>query len=123
MLTELEQSVLRALLAADPISQLEIERQRNGLNASGRAFLDKISADGFLMTSLLVKKLRFERLTRGEPALEEFFSSDPEAFVRLFQNYTGSMPPTAYFPQEESTLFQSWDQSPRPRNDQATEGR
>src|SRR5689334_15053025 len=106
MLTEIQHILLRALLADDPVATLNAELNATTmLTPQERDWLRHLSPDGLVMTSLLVKKLRFERLTHGEPVMDRLFAEEPDAFMRLYQNYTGTVPPTAYFPQEEAELF------------------
>jgi len=109
MLADVQRVLLRAMLADDPVAALgDSIAQEGDLSDDERAALRKISREGLVMTSLLVKKLRFERLAHGEADLEKLFEREPKAFLRLYQNYTGAVPPTAYFPQEEADLFRQW---------------
>ena len=109
MLKDIQLLLLRVLLADDPADELrKALATASNLEPRERVWLEEIPSDGLLMTSLLVKKLRFERLTRGDQEMERLFEQEPKAFLRLYQNYTGATPPTAYFPQEEADLFRHW---------------
>src|SRR5947207_13719463 len=67
MLIEL-QRVLQAALASDtPLDSLR-EAVR-GLPAEARAILERVDPEGFVVGSLLVRKLRFERICRGDSAM------------------------------------------------------
>jgi len=112
MLKDVQRLLLAALFADDPVTALRKSlADASNLGPGEREWLEGISDDGLLMTGLLVKKLRFERLTRGEENLEKLFEREPKAFMRLYQNYTGAVSPTAYFPQEEAELFRRWQSS------------
>lgn len=87
-----------AALAAPPTSLSEHER----------ALLDAVDPDGFTVTGLLVRKLRFERLCMGDSRVEAWFDADPQGFVTLFSAYEAAVPPTAYFPAAEADLFHRW---------------
>lgn len=109
MLKDLQHHLLAALLADDPVVALRDSLDAaTDLTTEDRAWLKQIPPDGLILTGLLVKKLRFERLTRGESDLEEMFKNDPKAFMNLYRNYTGAVAPTAYFPQEEAELYRRW---------------
>jgi hypothetical protein len=103
MLADLQAALIRALVADDPWAALARERAR--LDPSAQAAVDAIEHDGFVLTSLLVKKLRFERLCRGDAALERWFEADPRGFTEAFRAYNREVAPTAYFPTEEARRF------------------
>jgi hypothetical protein len=106
MLASLQDSILRALLADDPAAALE--RARAAAPPEERAAMAHIDADGFRIASLLVKKLRFERLCRGDAENESWFSRDPRGFTQLFRDYHREVPPVEYFPREEAARFREW---------------
>lgn len=77
------------------------------LDAAERTMLASLDADGLRLTSLLVHKLRFERLLRGDPRARAQFSADPAGFTGRFDRFVVQVPPTAVFPAEEAALFQA----------------
>src|SRR5262245_56736954 len=100
---------MRALLEDDPVAALgRLVEEANGLSAEDRDRLRRLDADGLRLTGLLVRKLRFERLTRADPRLASLFFERPEEFMSLFASYTEEVPPTAYLPASEGELFRRW---------------
>lgn len=78
------------------------------LPPSVRESLDAVDPDGFALTALIVRKLRFERLCMGDRRIEAWFDGDPHTFSDLFADYAREVPPTPYFPNEEATSFHAW---------------
>lgn len=108
MILELQTSLLQALLAEDPISALRERREL--LQNDDRAAVDRIltnerERDGFIISSLLVKKLRFERMYRGDDRLARWFDADPAAFAEAFREYHKKTAPTEYFSRPEARAF------------------
>jgi hypothetical protein len=64
--------------------------------------------DGLELTRLIVKKLRFELIIRGDSKLEEWFDRDPAAFTSAFKAYEQVVPPRSWFPSEEAEAFRGW---------------
>lgn len=64
--------------------------------------------DGLRLSALITQKLRFERLLRAIPALENDFDANPTAFVKTFDRYAREVSPTAFFPSEERALWTAW---------------
>jgi hypothetical protein len=75
-----------------------------------RAWLEQFDADGLRMTALMVQKIRFERLTRGDSEAAAWFERDPDGFMHAYQTYVDEVESTAYFPEQEAELFRSWRQ-------------
>lgn len=106
MLIEL-QRVLQAALHSD--APLETLRDgARGLPDAARKILDAVDPDGFVVSSLLVRKLRFERICRGDTALERWFEREPARFTELFRAYNREVPPREYFPQPEARAFREF---------------
>ena len=108
MLTDLQRVLLRALTSATPDETLERESQ--SLSPEDRACVEAIDPEGFLLSSFLVRKLRFERICRGDTPMEEWFERDPERFTRIFEEYNREVPPTEYFPRQEAQAFREYCQ-------------
>lgn len=112
MLAAVQRVLLIALQSDDPAGELERRlADASDLTAQERERLRAIDGDGLRVTALLVRKLRFERLTSGAPELLELFEQRPEAFVSLFAAYTSAVPPRAYFPDQEGDLFRRWQKN------------
>ncbi len=113
MLGAVQDVLMRALLEDDPVEALSLLLlDAKGLTAEERSWLERLDSDGLRMTGLLVRKLRFERLTRADPRLAALFLERPEEFMKLFASYTGEVAPTAYLPAAEGELFRRWQERP-----------
>ena len=114
MLGAIELAWVRALHADDPLAALAREAQC--LDPADRAAVIAAAGDGFVLTSLLVKKLRFEHIVRGDEAFEAWFDRDPRGFTEAFRAYAAAVPPRAYFPAAEAASFREWcDENRRSR--------
>lgn len=112
MLRAVQQILMAALLDDDPAAALRLRLQSPAdLTAEEHTWLAGLDPDGLAMTGLIVKKLRFERLTRADRATAELFEAEPERFVELFHRYTAAVPPAAYFPGHEAALYRKWRES------------
>ncbi len=65
----------------------------------------------------MVKKLRFERLTRGDRTLADLFERDAKRFMELYRAYNAAVPPTACLPGHEAELYRQWQVQGAPRAD------
>jgi hypothetical protein len=109
MLRAVQELLLDCLLADDPVRALrEALPRATGLADEERAWLAGIDPDGLAITALVVKKLRFERLTLSHGEMQELFDADPARFMQLYREYTAAVPPTVYFPTQEGDLFREW---------------
>jgi hypothetical protein len=101
------QRVLQQALASD--APLEVlRREAAGLSPEDRTQIERIESDGFRIASFLVRKLRFERICRGDNAVEEWFDRDPARVTDLFRDFNRDVPPLAVFPREEAVAFHSY---------------
>jgi hypothetical protein len=101
------QRVLQAALSSD--TPLETLRDgARGLPEEARKIVDTIDPDGFVVSSLLVRKLRFERICRGDTALERWFEREPARFTEFFRAYDREVSPREYFPQPEARAFRDF---------------
>jgi len=106
MLKDLQRVLARALTSNTPLETLK--REAASLTPEERALLDRMGEDRFLLTSLLVRKLRFERISRGDTRAEQWFARDPEGFTEAFRAYNAAIPPTEFFPIREALDFRAW---------------
>jgi hypothetical protein len=106
VLNELQAALARALTSADPAAALL--REAEALPPEARELLRRAEADGVALTALLVKKLRFERICRGDDAAAAWFERDPRGFTEAFKAYDAKVPPTRFFPQSEALEFRAW---------------
>ena len=103
MLIDLQRVLQRALASDEPLETLR--QASRHLPPAARATLDRIDPEGLVLTSLLVRKLRFERLCSGDRTLEAWFDRDPAGFTGIFRAYNRAVPPREYFPREEARAF------------------
>lgn len=106
MLKDLQRAMAAALLSDSPLDALRAEAA--ALSPGDRALLERIDPDGFLLSALLVKKLRFERILRGDDRSDAWFARDPEGFTDAFRTYNREIPSTAFFPVDEARAFRDW---------------
>lgn len=105
-LAELQSWLVEVLAGQKPLDRLDHADEE--LAPEVHAELHGIDRDGFALTGLLVRKLRFERLCRGDDRIERAFDSDPAVFVEDYERYVREVPATAYFPSEEARLYAAW---------------
>lgn len=111
MLADLQALLLRALRAPDPAAFLaaELSRDDGRLSRDERSWLLGASADGLRLSRLLVRKLRLQRLVRGDRAFEALAASDPAALAQRFAAYDAAVPPHAVFPRDEAAAFADFE--------------
>ena len=118
MLRDVQRLLLAALLEDDPPIALraalagEAPDGAPDLTEQERRWLQALPEDGLRMSGLIVRKLRFERLTGGDHDLRDLFDRDPQAFLPLFRQFTSQVPPESYFPDEEARRFRQWKHRP-----------
>ena len=64
--------------------------------------------DGLRMSRVLVRKLRLQRLLRGDPGAARELQRDEVAFAARFAAYDRDVPPTALFPADEARLYRDY---------------
>ncbi|MEZ6019638.1 MAG: hypothetical protein R3F17_05895 [Planctomycetota bacterium] len=64
--------------------------------------------DGLRMASLLIVRLRFERLLRGSRLAGRWYDSDPATFANAFRTYHATVPPRDLMPAQEAEAFEAW---------------
>ncbi len=89
------------LLAPDPAAALRAAQAAPGAGPE----LFSIDADGLRLASLLVVKLRFQRLMNASAAAAEWFDRDGAGFTAAFRRYHHAVPPTALDPWREAAAF------------------
>lgn len=99
MLIDLQRRLLRALHSEAPLETLRAEDP---------TLAARIDPDGFVLTSLLVRKLRFERLCRADSRIEAWFDRDPAGFMDVYRAYVADVEPRASFPKHEADAFHGW---------------
>ena len=99
MLIDLQRRLLRALHSETPFETLRAEDP---------ALAARIDPDGFVLTSLLVRKLRFERLCRGDSRMAAWFDRNPAGFAEIHARYARQVEPRAFFPRSEADAFLDW---------------
>ena len=105
MLAVLQKVLVDCCVADDPVATFAALQKAH---PELEPWLRHVDADGLQLTSLLVKKLRFERILRGDPNLAARFEKEPQAFTVAFRNYLNQVPPTYIFPAEEARAFREF---------------
>jgi len=107
VLSALERVLVLALHDERPVERLRalVDAAGAALDDDDRRRLAAIDPDGLRVASLVVRKLRFERVLRGDAELRAEAERGPDAFAAAFRRYAASVPPTAEFPSEEARMF------------------
>ena len=110
MLDAVNEVLVAALSSLDPLKELAAAVERAGprLDAGERAALLAVDPDGFVLTGLLVKKLRFERVVLGDRALAAAFEADPARFTADWKRYHEAVPPRFFSPEDEARAFHAF---------------
>jgi len=99
------QAVLAGVLRArDPVAALATARAER--DADPR--LAAVDEGGLRIASLLVAKLRFQRLLSASPEAAAWFERDGRAFADAFRAYHTSVPSEALDPWGEAAAFVRW---------------
>ena len=107
-LARLQEVLIVALGTEDPVAALASARGDRSLTSVERDQLAGVDPDGLRLTALLVKKLRFESILRGDPELRRRFDRDPHGFAGTFEDYLRAEPRRAVFPVEEAARFRAF---------------
>ena len=107
-LARLQEVLIVALGTDDPVAALASARGDRSLTSVERDQLAGVDPDGLRLTALLVKKLRFESILRGDAELRRRFDRDPDGFAKAFDDYLHAEPRRAVFPVEEAARFRAF---------------
>lgn len=110
MIAELQRLLLQALRQPDPQAWLraQVARPECPLSAPERAMLAALPDDGLVLTRQLIRKLRLQRLLRGDAEAARQCSADPAALASAFAAYDVDVPPHPVFPTDEARAFRDW---------------
>ena len=108
-LADVQRVLVRALRDPDPAAFLRAAGARDdcALSADERAWLEAASDDGLRLTRMLVRKLRLQRLLRGDRDAAAALEGDPAAFAQRFAAYDQAVEPRAVFPRDEADAFRA----------------
>jgi hypothetical protein len=108
-LVEVQRVLVRALRDPDPAAfvRAAVARDDCVLSADERAWLLAAGDDGLRLTRLLVRKLRLQRLLRGDRDAAAAMAADPAEFARRFAAYDEEVEPRAVFPRDEAAAFRA----------------
>jgi len=105
-LEHVERLLAEAFTQRDPLTWL---REREGdLPEAIASVLPGISDDGARIASILVARLRFERLVQGSRIAGEWYDTDARAFTLAFKRYHAEVPSEVLFPKDEARLYEAW---------------
>ncbi|HGY92478.1 MAG TPA: DUF692 family protein [Planctomycetes bacterium] len=74
--------------------------------------LRHVDPEGYRLTTLIVRKLRFERLCLAHGEVARAFEAEPEALLELYGRFVRQVPPTAIFPSDDAQAWQAWRFAP-----------
>jgi hypothetical protein len=110
VLSDLQRLLVTAIHDERPAERLlELVETTPSLTDDERRRLLAVDADGLRVTSLIVRKLRFERVLSGDAELAARCDADPAAFAAAFRRYAAAVPPTHAFPADEARTFRAFD--------------
>ncbi len=67
-----------------------------------------IDADGLRLTRMLIRKLRLQRIVRGDASASAFMARDPAGFAQCFARYDQEVPWSYVFPRDEAAAFRRY---------------
>jgi hypothetical protein len=110
VLSEVERILVTALHDERPAARLaELVAEAGArLDADERARLAAVDADGLRVASIVVRKLRLERVLGGDRGLRDVCDADPAAFAERFRRYAAAVPPAFEFPADEARAFRAF---------------
>lgn len=111
-LVRLQQLLTFCVADMDPVAALRSALDDPDLDGRERAWLAGVDPDGLRLTALLVQKLRFERILRGDPEVRRRFDEEPEATAEAIRRYLEETAPRAIFPAEEARAFRTFVADP-----------
>jgi hypothetical protein len=111
VLSGMQRVLVLALHDERPVERLRelVDAAGDRMDADERRRLLDVDPDALRVTSLIVRKLRLERLLRGDPAAAARRDVDPATFMAAFRRYARAVPPTAAFPGDEARAFRAFE--------------
>lgn len=103
-----EELFSRAFSSRDPLAVLRAARDDGATPAALREALSALDEQGVRLSSLIVTRLRFERLLNGSRVAGEWFERAPAEFTAAFKRYQDEVAPQASFAQDEARAFEAW---------------
>lgn len=103
-----EQLLARAFSSRSPLAVLRAARDDASTPPGLREALAKLDEHGVRISSLIVTRLRFERLLNGSRRAGEWFERDAAGFTAAFKRYQDAVEPKASFAQDEARAFEAW---------------
>ena len=108
LLAAYERVFARAFASRAAAAVLRAARADESVPRELRDALARIDETGVRLTSLIVTRVRFERLLHGSARAVRWFEDDPSAFAAAFKRYQDEVAPTAAFPPDEARAFDAW---------------
>lgn len=109
MLASLQDLLVAALAEPDPLGYLQgAVPTAEGLSDAERSWLLAIDGDGLRLTRMLIRKLRLQRIVRGDAEASAFMARDPAAFAQCFARYDQEVPWKHVFPRAEAEAFRRY---------------
>ncbi|MEZ6195323.1 MAG: DUF692 family protein [Planctomycetota bacterium] len=112
-LSALQRAVAERIADSDAFDDL----LRAELPEAAREALSHLDAEGYRLTSLIVRKLRFERMCLVDTAFAERFETEPEATIEDWEAFVREVPHRAVFPHEDAQAYHRWRAARAPSGD------
>lgn len=109
MLSRIQELLVTALRESDPRAFLQAHVPGAAdLTEEERQWLLAIDEDGLRLTRMLIRKLRLQRIVRGDPEASAYMARDPAGFAACFARYDQEVAWRYVFPREEALAFRRY---------------
>ncbi len=102
-LTRLQHHLVHRIADSDSFDRLDFGRFPE---------LGHVDAEGYRLTTLIVRKLRFERLCSAHGGVARAFATNPRALLDSYERFVREVPPTGLFPSDDARAWQAWQSAP-----------
>ncbi len=104
----LESLMAAALREEDPVAGFRAAAEDGELTEELRRAVQSAAPEGIRIASLLVARLRFERLMNGSVEADGWFERDPKGFTAAFRRYHREVAPREVWARGEGESFATW---------------
>jgi len=109
MLATVQQLLVAALREPDPLLYLQQNVPvATALSDDERKWLLAVDGDGLRLSRMLIRKLRLQRIVRGDAEASAFMAREPERFAACFARYDREEPLRHVFPHAEAEAFRRY---------------
>ncbi|MGK0203790.1 MAG: hypothetical protein ACI89X_003025 [Planctomycetota bacterium] len=109
MLSRIQELLVMCLRESDPRAFLQATVPSDSdLTDEERGWLLAVDEDGLRLTRMLIRKLRLQRIVRGDAEASAYMARDPAGFAACFARYDQEVAWTCVFPREEAQAFRRY---------------